>query len=69
MLDIDATIIRRILDAGGKITAILNMDNFAFSGGGDTSANGPTRNPHNPVHLAGGSSGGSAPHFTTLTLI
>src|SRR5215813_8239831 len=58
--DIDATIISRILDAGGEITAILNMDNFAFSGGGDTSANGPTRNPHNPEHLAGGSSGGSA---------
>src|SRR5438876_8648408 len=57
--DIDATIITRILDAGGEITAILNMDNFAFSGGGDTSAYGPTRNPHNPEHLAGGSSGGS----------
>lgn len=57
--DIDATIITRILDAGGEVTAILNMDNFAFSGGGDTSAYGPTRNPHNPEHLAGGSSGGS----------
>jgi amidase len=57
--DIDATIITRILDAGGEITAVLNMDNFAFSGGGDTSAYGPTRNPHNPDHLAGGSSGGS----------
>src|SRR5262245_1626220 len=57
--DLDATIITRILDAGGEITAILNMDNFAFSGGGDTSAYGPTRNPHNPEHLAGGSSGGS----------
>jgi len=57
--DIDATIITRILDAGGEITAMLNMDNFAFSGGGDTSAYGPTRNPHNPDHLAGGSSGGS----------
>lgn len=57
--DIDATIISRILDAGGEITAVLNMDNFAFSGGGDTSAYGPTRNPHNPDHLAGGSSGGS----------
>jgi len=45
--DIDATIITRILDAGGEITAVLNMDNFAFSGGGDTSAYGPTRNPHN----------------------
>jgi amidase len=57
--DIDATIITRILTAGGEITAVLNMDNFAFSGGGDTSAYGPTRNPHNPDHLAGGSSGGS----------
>src|SRR5262245_36681956 len=57
--DIDATIVSRILAAGGEITAILNMDNFAFSGGGDTSAYGPTRNPHNPEHLAGGSSGGS----------
>ncbi|MCY4388793.1 MAG: amidase [Desulfurellaceae bacterium] len=57
--DIDATIITRILDAGGEITAILNMDNFAFSGGGHTSAYGPTRNQHNPDHMAGGSSGGS----------
>lgn len=57
--DIDATIISRILDAGGAVTAVLNMDNFAFSGGGHTSAYGPTRNPHNPDHTAGGSSGGS----------
>ncbi len=57
--DIDATIITRMLDAGGEVTAILNMDNFAFSGGGHTSAYGPTRNPHNPKHSAGGSSGGS----------
>ena len=57
--DIDATIVTRILDAGGTIGAVLNMDNFAFSGGGHTSAYGPTRNPHNPDHLAGGSSGGS----------
>lgn len=57
--DIDATIITRILEAGGEITAVLNMDNFAFSGGGHTSAYGPTRNPHNPDHMAGGSSGGS----------
>jgi len=55
----DATIITRILEAGGEIAAVLNMDNFAFSGGGDTSAYGPTRNPHNPDYLAGGSSGGS----------
>jgi amidase len=58
--EIDATLVTRILDAGGHIIAKLNLDNFAFSGGGDTSSFGPTRNPHNPDHLAGGSSGGSA---------
>lgn len=55
----DATLVTRILDAGGHIVAKLNLDNFAFSGGGDTSSFGPTRNPHNSDHLAGGSSGGS----------
>src|SRR5207245_3980027 len=68
--DIDATIIRCILDAGGDITAILNMDNFAFSGGGDTSAYGPTRNPHNPEHLAGRSSArsGAALYYKDIDL-
>jgi amidase len=56
----DATLVTRILDAGAEIVAKLNLDNFAFSGAGDTSAFGPTRNPHNRDHLAGGSSGGSA---------
>ena len=55
----DATLVTRILDAGGHIVAKLNLDNFAFSGGGDTSSFKPTRNPHNPDYLAGGSSGGS----------
>lgn len=55
----DATIVTRLLDAGAQVVAILNMDNFAFSGAGDTSAYGPTRNPHSLHHLAGGSSGGS----------
>lgn len=56
----DATLVRRILDAGATIVAKLNLDNFAFAGGGDTSSFGPTRNPHNADFLAGGSSGGSA---------
>ena len=58
--DTDATIVTRILDEGGEVNAILNLDNFAFSGAGDTSAFGPTLNPHHTDHLAGGSSGGSA---------
>ena len=55
----DATVVTRLLDAGAEIVANLNLDNFAFSGRGDTSAFGAVRNPHNPDHLAGGSSGGS----------
>ena len=50
----DATIVTRLLDAGAEIVATLNMDNFAFSGAGDTSAQGAVLNPHNPEHLAGG---------------
>ena len=56
----DATIVTRLLDEGAEINSILNLDNFAFSGAGDTSAFGPTLNPHSADHLAGGSSGGSA---------
>ena len=58
--DMDATVVTRLLDAGAEITAVLNMDDFAFSGAGDTSAYGPTLNPYSAGHLAGGSSGGSA---------
>ena len=57
--DSDATIVNRLLDEGAEINSILNLDNFAFSGAGDTSAFGPTLNPHSADHLAGGSSGGS----------
>ena len=56
----DATIVTRLLDAGAQVVATLNLDNFAFSGAGDTSAYGAVLNPHNSQHLAGGSSGGSA---------
>ncbi len=58
--DTDATIVTRLLDAGAEVVATLNLDNFAFSGAGDTSAQGATLNPHSHQHLAGGSSGGSA---------
>jgi amidase len=58
--DVDATVVTRILKAGGHITAMLNTDDFAFSGGGHTSAYGVGLNPANPAHTAGGSSCGSA---------
>ena len=58
--DIDATVVKRILKAGGHVTAILNTCDFAFSGGGHTSTFGPGLNPRNSRHAAGGSSCGSA---------
>lgn len=58
--DIDATVVTRILEAGGHISAVMNTDDFAFSGGGHTSAYGVTLNPKNSKHAAGGSSCGSA---------
>lgn len=57
---IDATVVRRILEAGGEIVATTNMDYLALSGGGDTSVQGPTGNPFDHRKSAGGSSGGSA---------
>ena len=57
--DIDATIVTRILDAGGTILGKTNCEDMSFSGGSHTCALGPVRNPHKPAHSAGGSSGGS----------
>jgi len=56
----DATIVTRLLDAGGTITGKLNMEDLAFGSKGDLSATGPVLNPRDSAHLAGGSSSGSA---------
>src|SRR5438093_311504 len=58
--EIDATIVARILDAGGTILGKAVCENLCFSGGSHTSATGPVRNPHDPNRSAGGSSSGSA---------
>ncbi len=57
--DVDATIVTRILDAGGTIVGKTNTEDCSFSGSGHTSAMGPVRNPHRPTHAPGGSSAGS----------
>jgi amidase len=57
--DVDATIVTRILDAGGTIVGKTTTEDCSFSAGGHTSALGPIRNPHKPTHSPGGSSGGS----------
>jgi amidase len=58
--DVDATVVTRILDAGGEIVGKAVCEDLCFSGGSFTSATGPVRNPHNPKYNAGGSSSGSA---------
>ncbi|MEJ8572362.1 amidase [Microbaculum marinum] len=58
--DHDATVVSRILDAGGVIAGKAACEDLCFSGASHTAATGPIRNPHNPDHSAGGSSGGSA---------
>src|SRR5215831_407786 len=58
--ELDATVVTRILDAGGTIVGKTVCEDLCFSGGSHTCATGPIRNPHNPEHSAGGSSGGSA---------
>ncbi len=52
---VDSIVTERLLKAGACITAITNMDNFAFSAGGDTSAYGPTLCPFDLTRTAGGS--------------
>lgn len=58
--EIDATVVSRILDAGGTIVGKTVCEDLCFSGGSHTSKPLPVRNPKKPTHSAGGSSSGSA---------
>jgi amidase len=58
--DVDATIVTRILDAGGTILGKAHCEYFCFSGGSHTNATGPVHNPRKMGYSAGGSSSGSA---------
>jgi amidase len=58
--ELDATVVTRILEAGGTIAGKAACEDLCFSGASHTCATGVIRNPHNPAHSAGGSSGGSA---------
>jgi len=61
----NATVVEKLLAAGAVLLGKLNMHEFAY---GITSANphfGAVRNPWNPRHSPGGSSGGSAAAVAT----
>ncbi|MDQ2802282.1 MAG: amidase, partial [Pseudomonadota bacterium] len=58
--DVDATVVTRILDAGGTVVGKTVCEYFCFSGGSHTSSTGPVHNPHRHGYSAGGSSSGSA---------
>jgi 1-carboxybiuret hydrolase len=56
----DATVIARLEAAGGVLIGALNMGEFAYDFTGENAHDGPSRNPHDPERMTGGSSGGSA---------
>ena len=56
---VDATIVTRILDAGGTILGKSNCESLCFSGNSHTCESGIVRNPHDLSRSPGGSSTGS----------
>lgn len=55
----DATLIRRLEAAGAVLVGALNMGEYAYDFTGENIHYGPSRNPHDPTCMSGGSSGGS----------
>jgi len=55
----DATLIERMEAAGAVLIGALNMGEYAYDFTGENVHDGPSRNPHDPSRMTGGSSGGS----------
>ena len=55
----DATLIERMEASGAVLVGALNMGEYAYDFTGENVHDGPSRNPHDPTRMTGGSSGGS----------
>ncbi|TXL79520.1 AtzE family amidohydrolase [Vineibacter terrae] len=55
----DATLVQRLEAAGAILVGALNMGEYAYDFTGRNAHAGPSRNPRDPAHMTGGSSGGS----------
>ena len=60
MPDFDASVVQRVLGAGGEIAGKAVCEFYCLSGGSHTSSTGPVQNPRKHGHVAGGSSSGCA---------
>ncbi len=63
--DRDGAVARRLREAGSVLLGKTNTHEFAYGPTGDRSFFGPTRNPHDPGRITGGSSGGSGAAVAT----